>query len=271
MQENMLVVEKHDLVRTICLNCPEKGNALCAELLKQLIEAINATNDDPSVRVMVIRGAGEKIFSAGYDLAQLPSTSREWSDRVAKSQDTLPEEDLLKVAVENIINHRCPVIAMINGSTMGASCDLIAACDLRVAANTAKFGIPAVKRGVLYHPEGIQRLLDLVGVAATKEILLTGDLIDAKRAKEIGLVNQVVAAKDLERTTYHLASQIARNAPLAVAGSKTLISKLLKKPVISQEDDRESRALMVKCFGSYDFQEGILAFIERRAPKFEGR
>lgn len=271
MQENMITMQRQDLVCTISLNRPDKSNALCLELLKQLIEVLNATNDDPSVRVIVLRGAGDKIFSAGYDLVQLPSTAREWSDRMAEGGQTLPEEDLLKVAVESIINHRCPAIAMIYGPVMGSSCDLIAGCDLRLAADTARFGIPAVKRGVLYHPEGIQRLIDLVGVAGAKETLLTGDLIDAQRAKEIGLVNQVVAAKDLEDATYSLASRMARNAPLAVTGSKVLISKLLKKRSLSQEDEKESKALMARCFGSYDFQEGMRAFAEKRAPKFEGR
>ncbi|NQT48621.1 MAG: enoyl-CoA hydratase/isomerase family protein [Chloroflexi bacterium] len=271
MQDDLILMEKKGSVCTLSLNRPERRNALCMELLQQLVEAINATNDDPSLRVIILRGAGDEAFSAGYDLAELPTTGREWSDRITTGEAILPQEDLLKVAVEKIINHRCPTIAMIYGPVMGGSCDLIAACDLRMAADTARFAIPAVKRGILYHAEGVQRLVALVGVAAAKEILLTGEFIDAQRAREIGLVNQVVAAENLHSATYSIASRLAMNAPLAVAGAKALISRLLKDMSPTEEDEKEINELMAKCFRSHDFQESLRAFTEKRAPKFEGR
>lgn len=271
MQENVLVVEKHGFICTVSLNRPEKRNALSEELLQQLIRVMKTANDDPSVRVIILRGAGDKAFCAGYDIGQIPSDSREPQEEAIKDRGLTSGRNLLQAATESIVGHRCPVIAMIHGVAMGAGCDLAAACDLRLAADTARLGIPPVKLGVFYYPEGLQRIIDLVGPAAAKELFFTGDAIDAKRAGQIGLVNKVVAAKELESTTYDLAANIARNAPLSVSGLKVLISRLQKKPPLSQEDEELSKTLMARCLTSYDLQEGIRAFREKRPPKFEGR
>ena len=271
MRENVLIMEKHDFVCTITFNRPEKRNALSDELLTGFAAAMNAMSEDSSVRVVVLRGAGDKAFSAGYDIGGIPPTSHEDSGRLTKDRNAPFRGHPLRAATQSIINHPCPVIAMINGLAMGAGCQTAAVCDIRVAAETARFGMPPVKLGVIYDPEGIRHFVDLVGVAATKELFLTGDLIDAERAREIGLVNHVAAARELEAITYDLARRIAANAPLSVSGLKKIISKVVKKPPLSQEDEEEIEALVAKCTGSYDFQEGIRAFKEKRAPKFEGR
>jgi len=271
MQESLLIVEKRDLVCTITLNRPEYRNALSDQLLGQLIEVMDNVNSDPLVRVVVIRGAGDQIFSSGYDIRGIQPASKDSAEKITEEREAPQRENMVRAAAESISRHRCPVIAMIYGAAMGAGVELAASCDLRMAADTAKFAVTPAKIGICYPLEGIWRFVGLMGVAATKELLFTGAPIDAKRAKEIGLINQVVEAKQLESVTYRLASQIANNAPLSVRGLKKLTSKLVEKPLLSPEDWEESNAVMTSCLHSYDLQEGIRAFMEKRPPKFEGR
>jgi len=271
VQEDVLIVDKQDFVCTIIFNRPEKRNALSAELLERFVEAMNDIDEDRSIRVIVVRGAGDEAFSAGYDIGAIRPNLKELPEPGTMGTDVVPGGNWLRLATDRITGHRCPVIGMINGLAMGAGCDVAAACDLRVAADTATFRIPVAKIGASYDPDAVQRLIDLVGVAAAKELLFTGNTIDANRAGEIGLVNQVVPAEELEAVTYGLASNIAGNAPLSVSASKLIISKVVKRSPLSEKDEEESMALLARCLNSYDLQEGVRAFKEKRAPRFEGR
>jgi enoyl-CoA hydratase len=257
-EQDLLLVHQEDGICTLTINRPQKRNILTRETFTRLGDALRSAGEDSKTRVVVLRGAGEKAFSAGYDISRLSISE------VADDKD--PMEDLM-LAVE-----RCavPVIAMIYGYCIGAGCGLAVACDLRLAAADARLGITAAKIGVVYPPSATLRLLNLVGVAAAKELLYTGRLVDAGRAREIGLVDRVVPADRLAAVTYGLAREIADNSPLSVRGSKTIISRLLDYRSLNSQVREEFLALQKQAEDSRDFEEGAKAFSEKRKPVFRG-
>lgn len=260
-EQNVLLVSKEGNVCTLTINRPEKRNALNTEVLIGLGDSLNALKDDPEVRVIVIRGVGEAAFSSGMDIGGGSQPS------AAEGIKANP----FQYAKDGITYCPKPVIAMIYGYALGGGCDLATCCDFRIAAEEATLGINPVKLGRVYRYEGIQRFIGLVGIAATRELFFTGRFITATRAKEIGLVDQVVPASELPAVTYALAREIAENAPLAVQGTKILINRLLKYQKPSPEDEAEMLALENKINESEDTREGLRAFAERRKPLFKGR
>ncbi len=271
MQDSHIIVERADSICTITINRPAKYNTLCPELLQNMTAVMRSINSDPSIHVVILRGAGERAFCAGYDLSLVPVAAQGCSERATGSETITPEEDLLNATVESISDCRYPVVAMIYGPCVGAGCDLASACDLRLASDTAKFAIPAVRRGVTYPPGSIIRLINLIGANATRELLFTAEFIDAARAREIGLVNRVVDAEELKEAVYSLARVIAANGPLSLAATKKIVTKYLQMRRLSPEDEEEVRHLAARCVESADFQEGIRAFLEKRQPQFQGK
>ena len=262
MAEEVLLVEKEENICTLTINRPERRNALTLEVLYRLGDTLRALKDDKEVRVVVLRGAGERAFSSGMDIGGRSPVDM---DEVAKKGNPLD------YAFNSIIEFPFPVIAMIYGAAMGAGCDMAGCCDLRIAADNARMGINPVKLGRIYYPGGIQRLINAVGLPRAKELFYTGRFIDAQRAKEIGLVNHVVPAEELPSFTYELAREIAENAPLAVSGTKTIFNRLLKHQRLSAEDEAELLALIDIAERSEDLKEGTFAFLEKRKPRFIGR
>jgi enoyl-CoA hydratase/carnithine racemase len=262
MAEKLLLVEREDNICTLVLNCPERRNALSPELLLQLGDAVNSLQNDPQIRVVIIRGAGEQAFSGGFDIGKIPT-------------EGLAKEGLranpLEYGMESICSFPYPVIAMIYGYAVGAGLELAVSCDLRIAADTARLGITPVKLGVVYAHTGIQKFINLVGVARTKELFFTGRLIDAQKAKDIGLVDHVVPAQDLPSAAYGIAREIAENAPIAVSGTKITILKLLSYQKLSPEEEKELEALREQAILSEDAKEGQEAFLEKRKPVFKGK
>ena len=258
-ETDVLLVNKEEGICTLTINRPEKRNALTPEIFSRLVEALQSASEDGQTSVVVIRGAGEQAFSSGYEISRLHNS------RDLENND--PMEDVI-LAIENCA---VPVIAMIYGYCVAAGCGLAVACDLRVAADNARLGVTAARLGVVYPASALLRLINLVGVATTKELLYTGRLIDARRAAEIRLVDQVVPTDRLAMVTYDLAREIAGNAPLSVRGTKRLISKLLNYQALSPETREEFRALQKQATESEDLREGQRAFAEKRKPRFKGK
>ncbi len=262
MAEEPLIVQSDGYVCTLTLNRPERRNSLTIELLYRLGDVLRGINENGEVRVVVLRGAGERAFCAGMDLRGGMAVSEE---------EMAQKGNPLDYARENILFCTKPVIAMIYGAAVGAGCDLAAACDIRLAADTARMGINPVKMGSVYWPDGVQCLVNVVGVAWARELFLTGRFVDAQTAKAMGLVNHLVAPEELPARTYALAEEIAENGPLAVSATKAIFNKLLVHRRIGAADRSEAMELVNAAESAEDRKEGLMAFIEKRKPDFKGR
>ena len=207
---DILLIEKQGHICTLSLNRPERNNGLTHEIFARLNEAIIAANKDPELRVIILRGSGETVFSTGIDLG-------DEVNRGARPEDLRKQvnrfRDDFETTLESMIYGRCPVIAMIYGDCLAGACATAVACDLRVSSDTSRFSLYTVLVGQTFQYQGIQRMLDLIGPAFTKEILLTGGIISALRAKEMGLVNYAVPARDVLDTTMSLAREIIEKPP----------------------------------------------------------
>jgi len=266
MSNNLVLVEKKGSIATLTLNRPEKGNALSPALLVELYQAMHSIKDDTQIRVVVITGSGEKAFSAGFDIGHIPAEKI-----TPELEQALKTVDISGLGYGSAADYPYPVIAMINGYAYGAGLELITGCDIRIAVDTAKFGMPPARLGVLYPPSGILHFINVVGVANTKELFLTARPVTAQRAREMGLVNYVVPREQLSSVTYEMAQKISDNAPLALSGSKTIISKLLNYQKLSAEDGEELAVLLSRVASSEDSKEGPRAFLEKRKPVFKGK
>lgn len=265
MEEKLLLIEKQGKVCTIILNRPERRNALSPLLLFQFAEALARLKEEGEVLCLVIRGAGDKAFTSGYDISDIPTNLPPEMAEAFKSKNPL------QTGLEAIINFPYPVIAMINSHAFGAGCDLAVTCDLRIAAESAQMGIPPAKLGIIYQPDGIMRLINVVGLANAKEIFLAGRSFGALKAKEMGLVHYVLPPDQLAPFTYELAQEIAGNAPLSLKGMKMIFNRAVKYQRLDPEDAREIESLRVQAFNSEDLKEGQRAFKEKRKPLFKGQ
>jgi len=241
----------------ITLNRPEKRNALSLELMEELTRALESVAADPETRSIVIEGAGP-VFSAGHDLSEMVGRDAAFYQQLF---------DVCTVLMETIHRVPQPVIAKVHGVATAAGCQLVAACDLAVAADTARFATPGVKIG-LFCSTPMVPLSRAVGRKRAMEMLLTGEMIDAARALDWGLVNQVVPEESLEDAVVELAGKVARSSPLTVA--------IGKEAFYAQVDLDEhgaydlTKSVMTANSLAGDAQEGISAFLEKRAPEWKG-
>jgi enoyl-CoA hydratase len=266
---NILLVEKQGHICTLTINRPENDNGITHEMFKRLNEAVKAANADLEVRVIVLRGSGEKIFSQGIDLGDEVKRGARPED-LRNQVHQFTEE--FETTLGSMIYGRCPVIAMIYGDCLAGATALATACDFRISSDTSRFSLWTVLVGQTFQWQGIQRMLDLIGPAYTKEIFLTGGAVSACRAREMGLVNFAVPAKDVLYTTMSLAQEIAEKAPLAVAGTKEIISRLYKtKNNPTAADKVDFQAIVDRCINSEDAKEGPKAKLEGRKPNFIGK
>jgi enoyl-CoA hydratase len=249
---------QHGLVQVLTLNRPEAANSLNPELLRELGQAFRDSATDDETQVLILTGAGDRIFSAGMDLRAF-SEGEGGPLNGNEVADTRPRYDFKEMSPK-------PVIAAVNGVAVGGGFELVLACDLVVAADTARFGLPEVKRGLV--PGGGGTLLGTrLPLALALEIALTGELIDAAQAAAWGLVNRVVPATELLDAALALAATVAANGPLAVALAKQLVKRaVLHDPQRGWATTEEITAI----FTSEDAKEGATAFLEKRLPHWKG-
>jgi enoyl-CoA hydratase len=247
-------------VRLITVDRPDKLNALNAATLDALHQAFDAAAADDAVRCVVLTGSGSRAFVAGADISEMntltPVQGRDFSlrgQRLMRRIEKMPK----------------PVVAMINGFALGGGLELAMGCHLRIAADSAKLGQPEVNLGLIPGFGGTQRLLRLAGRAATLELCLVGTPVDAARARELGIVNRVVPAADLETETMKLANQLAESAPLALRGVLDCVN--VGGECAIEEGLEYETAQFGLMFSTDDMREGTGAFLERRKPAFAGR
>jgi enoyl-CoA hydratase/carnithine racemase len=252
-----------EAVARLTISNSKRRNALDHEILDALAEALPSLDRGIEVRCVVITGAGE-IFSAGYDIADIPD------ETFAAEAEALVAHPF-HAAMEAISAHPYPVLAAINGHCLGGGLELAVRCDLRLATMSAKLGMPPARLGLIYGHTGLQKFIDVIGVARTKELFLTGRNLSAPRAMAVGLVHDTVPDGEIDAASIRLAAEIAANAPLSVRGNKHAIEVLNSYERITSEQERELIELRRSCFGSEDFKEGIRAFAEKRKPTWRGR
>src|SRR5215831_2474839 len=246
-----------DGIATLTLNRPEKRNAINQAMLESLTGHFNDLEQHRDVRVVVIRGAG-KVFCAGRDLREMGQ-----QQNAAETART----DVVEL-FHQLGALRHPTIAMVHGDALAVSCEMALHCDLRVAADVTRFGMPLTRLKLMMPFKLTCKLIEVIGTAFTKQFLLTAQPIDATRAYEIGLVHQVVPAADLEQATYTMARAIAGNAPLALQGIKTTIQRVLS--LREQITHTDLDALIERTRRSADAREGVRAWLEKRPPVFRG-
>jgi enoyl-CoA hydratase/carnithine racemase len=259
----LLLDEPAEAVARLTLNNPSKRNPLDHEVLDALAAALPELDRGIEIRCVIVTGTGN-AFSAGYDIGGIPE------DSFSENAEALVAHPF-HAAMEAVSAHPYPVVAAINGHCLGGGLELAVRCDLRVCAASAKLGMPPAKLGLIYGHTGLERFIDVIGVAHTKQLFLTGGSLDADRAERIGLVNEVVADDEVEPAALALAAEIAANAPLSMKGNKRAIETLARFPRLTAEQERELVELRRSCFASEDFREGIRAFAERRPPRWQGR
>ena len=251
-----ILIEHGVRVSTVTLDRPNKLNALNGELLFELKSVFDDLRKRPETRCVILTGAG-KAFAAGADIAEIANADSEAATNFSM---------LGKTAFNTIEQFPCPVIAAVNGFALGGGCELALACDFIIASDQAKFGLPEVKLGVVPGYGGMQRLAARVGAALAREMIYTGDIIDAATADKIGLANRVVPGDQLTTSCHDIANKIASVGPVAVAAAKHTLAGLAGGMDVAA--DLADSEVFGSLFGTADQIEGMQAFIEKREPQF---
>lgn len=259
MDYNNILVTQNDQILTLTINRPEKLNALNSATIAELSSALDAAQNNDSVRVLIITGAGEKAFVAGADISEFAHFSIEQGQQLSAEGH---EKLFNKVA-----NMTKPVIAAVNGFALGGGLELAMSAHIRIASENAKMGLPEVSLGVIPGYGGTQRLTQLVGRGRALEMITTAGMIKADEAVAMGLVNRVVTAEQLTETCNEMAQKILKNSPRAIAGA---IRAVNAHHAAGVDGFAAEIAEFGKCFGTEDFKEGTTAFLEKRKAKFSG-
>ena len=257
-----LVARKEGGIGWVIFNNPARHNAVSLEMWQSLSRVLSAYANDSEVRAIILKGEGDKAFVAGADISQFKE-KRSSPEAVAHYNATADE------AAETLRNCPKPTIAMIRGYCIGGGTGIAVSCDIRIAAEDARFAVPAAKLGLGYRFAGIKRLADIVGPSFAAEIFYTGRQFDAQEALQMNLINRLVPVPELERYTLDFAATISNNAPLTIASVKRALLEYANDP--GERDLALCQKMVDDCYLSEDYKEGQTAFMEKRKPTFTGR
>jgi enoyl-CoA hydratase len=261
MSEGKIESTKDGAVGWLVFNNPQRLNAVSYEMWRSLPEEIAGLVDDPDIRVVVLRGEGDKAFISGADISQF--------EKARSSEAGIADyDDATRLANEAILACPKPTIAMIQGYCIGGGLGVALCCDLRFAAANARFAIPAARLGLGYAYGGIKRLVDVVGPSFAKEIFYTARQFTADEAVAMGLINRIFSKPDLLAAVNDMSARIGQNAPLTISAAKLAIELAQ-----GERDGKDSSAVdnaVAQCFASEDYKEGRRAFSEKRSPNFKG-
>ena len=256
------IAQKDGAIGWITFDNQARRNAMSLAMWQGLYEAVSAFAADPEVRVIVLKGAGDKAFVSGADIS-------EFEEKRSSEQTVRAYDEVAHAATHALSEVNKPTIAMIRGFCVGGGVSIALSCDMRIASEDSVFAVPAAKLGLGYAFEGVRKLVDVVGPSFAREIFYTARQFAAEEAAAMGLVNGLVPVDGLESYVRGYAATIAANAPLTVASIKTLVAQALKDE--SERDARLCREVVARCFASADYVEGRTAFMEKRKPKFQGK
>ena len=257
-----ILVERADGIATVTINRPKMRNAVSLAMWTAIGEETQALAKDDSVRAIVFRGAGTDAFASGADISEFKENRKDTETALHYNKQT-------EIAYRSIRNCPKPTVAMIFGYCMGGAMALAMACDLRFAAEGSKFGIPAARLSIIYGLDPVHQLVDLVGPAYAKDILYSARTVEADEALRIGFIQRLVPAAQLEAHTLDYLGKVASNAPLSIRGTKAQVRAIFEG--ITDQHRSHLAELGLETFNSQDYKEGTTAFLEKRAPRFQGR
>jgi enoyl-CoA hydratase len=257
-----MIAEKDGAIGWMIFNNPARRNALSLDMWQAMPVILDAFERDPEVRVVVLKGAGDKAFISGADISQF--------EQQRSSAESIAEYDrIAEAAGAKLQDLRKPTIAMIHGFCIGGGLGVALQCDLRLAAEDARFAVPAARLGLGYRWGGVKKLVDLVGPAYAKEIFFTARHFTAAEALGMGLINRALPAAELDGYVRNYCGLIGENAPLTMEAVKGVVSELARPG--AQIDRAHCEAMVARCFASQDYIEGRRAFMEKRKPVFTGK
>lgn len=257
-----ILVHDDGSIATVVFNRPKVRNAISLAMWGELTRVLDRLGQDDAARAVVFRGAGTEAFASGADISEFQEQRKDTTSALRYNQQT-------SAAYQAIRQCPLPTVAMIYGFCMGGAMAVAMACDLRFAAEDAKFGIPAARLGIIYGADAVSQLVDLVGPAYAKDILYSGRTVSDREAVDMGFLQRLLPAAELERYTYDYLKSVADNAPLSVRGAKLTV----ESSVSGATDDHRQRLreIQLTALESQDYKEGTRAFLEKRRPRFQGR
>ncbi len=261
MSTSRLLLEIKGSIATVTVNRPEARNAMTWAMYEALFDACERVDAEDAVHVLILKGAGGQAFVSGTDIGEFTT--------FASGQDGIAYEQRLDRIIDRLERVTKPTIAQVEGVAAGGGCLMALACDLRVCTQQARFGVPIARTlGNCLSAASTARLVDLIGPARTKDLLITGRLIDAVEATSLGLVTRIAEPAEIEASVQELVTTIAAHAPLTVRAAKEMVRRT---QIERRLNAAEAEDLIALCYSSADFKEGVAAFLAKRLPRFSGR